>query len=162
MPMAKALPITRFHALMTDSVYGPPRWAVERTWITAPPAYFASDRDCRRWSQRFAGKPLAETEGAFRVRVVETPRGLKRWHVEIAVGVQRFSLSSHDDRKEAEWDARLFDGAMRGKQLWELPSRAELGLPPLSLPPGLRALIDRSSGRPLLTQSRSSAGERTA
>jgi len=141
----KTLPAARFHELMTDSVYGPPRWAVERIWTTAPPSYFASDRDHRRWNQRFAGKPVAETPGAVRVRLVEMPRGFKRWHVEIVVGVQRFSLSSHDDRKEAEWDAGLFGGALRGKYLQELPSRAELGLPPLSLPPGLPGLQDRLS-----------------
>jgi len=109
----KPLPITRFHALMTDSVYGPPRWAVERIWATAPPSYFASDRDHRRWKARFAGKPIAETPGAFRVGVVETPRGLKQWHVEIVVGIQHFSLSSHDDREAAERDAQLHDPNVR-------------------------------------------------
>jgi hypothetical protein len=33
---------------------------------------------------------------------------VRRWHVEIALGAQRFSLSSHDDREAAERDARLF------------------------------------------------------
>jgi hypothetical protein len=98
---------------MTDSVYGPPRWAVERIWTTAPRSFFASDRDHRRWNQRFSGKPLAETPGASRVRVVETPRGVKRWHVEIVVGIQHFSLSSHDDREAAELDAQLLDPKVR-------------------------------------------------
>lgn len=100
--MGKALPITRFHALMTDGDGG------LRTWATAPRSLFASDRDRRRWNDRFAGKALDQAEGAFRVRVIETPRGLKRWHVEIAVGAQRFSLSSHDEREAADRDARLF------------------------------------------------------
>ena len=39
----------------------------------------------------------------------ERQRGLKRWHVEIAVGAQRFSLSSHDDREGAERDAQLLN-----------------------------------------------------
>jgi hypothetical protein len=107
--MAKPLPITRFGALMTDSVYGPPRWMVERIWTTAPRDYFDSNRDHRRWNDRFAGKPIAESPGASRVRVVETPRGLKRWHVEIGVGAQPFSLSSHDDRDAAERDSQLLD-----------------------------------------------------
>ena len=116
--MAKALPASSFHALIADGDhFGLPM----RIWTTAPRDYFASDRDHRRWQDRFAGKPLAETPGAFRTVLIERPRSLKRWHVEIVVGIQRFSMSSHNERKEAEWDAALFGGAMRGKQLSELP-----------------------------------------
>lgn len=106
--MDKVLPISRFHTLITNSVYGPPRWMAERIWTTAPRSYFASDRVHRRWNARFAGQPIAETPGAFRVGLIETPRGRERWHVEITVGAQRFSLSSHDDREAAERDARSF------------------------------------------------------
>jgi hypothetical protein len=98
----KAIRVAHFHALIADGENG------MRIWATAPPTLFASDPDRRRWDARFAGKPLAETEGAFRVRLIETPRGKRRWHVEIAVGGQRFSLSSHDHREAAERDARLF------------------------------------------------------
>jgi hypothetical protein len=103
--MDKALPLASFRALIADGDhFGLPT----RIWASAPRSFFASDRDQRRWNQRFAGKPLDEAEGAFRVRLIETPRGLKRWHVEIVVGAQRFSMSSHDDREAAERDARLF------------------------------------------------------
>jgi hypothetical protein len=102
-----ALPISSFHALMAYGEDG------VRTWTTAPPALFASDRDRQRWNERFAGKALDEAEGAFRVRLRETPRGKRRWHVEIAVGAQRFSLSSHDDREAAERDASLFATLIR-------------------------------------------------
>jgi hypothetical protein len=57
----KALPIARFHALMNYE-------HLEQWWATAPRSYFASGRDHRRWKERFAGKPLSETTGAFRVR----------------------------------------------------------------------------------------------
>jgi hypothetical protein len=103
--LGKALPIASFHALIADGEhFGLPM----RIWASAPRSYFASDRDHRRWNERFSGKPLDEAEGAFRVRLVERQRGFKRWHVEIAVGLQRFSLSSHDDRAAAERDAHLF------------------------------------------------------
>jgi glycosyltransferase involved in cell wall biosynthesis len=93
---------------------------LEQWWTTAPRSYFASGRDHRRWKQRFAGKPLSETTGAFRVRVTETPRAFRRWHVEIVIGAQRFSLSSHHDREAAELDARLF-GSMFDPEAWVTP-----------------------------------------
>lgn len=101
----KTLPSVRFRELIAESDhFGLPM----RIWATAPRSYFASDSDHRRWNARFAGKPIAENPGAFRVRVIETRRGKRRWHVEIAVGAQRFSLSGHDEREAAEWDAGLF------------------------------------------------------
>ena len=107
--MDKALPITRFHALITNSVFGPPRWTVEKIWTDAPRAYFASDRDHRALERTLCWQAARRNPGAFRVRLIERQRGFKRWHVEVAVGAQRFSLSSHDDREAAERDAQLLD-----------------------------------------------------
>ena len=68
---------------------------------SAPGLLLASDRDHRRWNERFSGKPVGEAQGAFRFRVADPPRGLRRWHVEAVIGAQRFSVSSHDDRETA-------------------------------------------------------------
>jgi hypothetical protein len=40
--------------------------------------------------------------------VIERPRAFRRWHVEIVVGVQGFSVSSYNDWEEVEMDAGLF------------------------------------------------------
>jgi hypothetical protein len=98
----KALPGARFSELMAYDGRG------ERIWATAPRSYFASDPDHRRWNQRFAGKPVAATQGAFRVRVIETPRGKRRWQLQFVVGVKGFSVSSYNDWDEVEGDAGLF------------------------------------------------------
>ena len=98
----KTLPSVRFRELMTYGERG------ELTWATAPRSYFASDGDHRRWKQSFSGKPVAETEGAFRVRVIEEPRGKRRWHLQFVVGVQGFSVSSYNEWDEVEGDAGLF------------------------------------------------------
>jgi hypothetical protein len=100
--MGKALPGARFRELMTYSERG------ELTWADAPQSFFASDPDHRRWKERFSGKPVAETEGAFLVWVIETPRGKRRWHLQFVVGVQAFSVSSYNDWDEVEGNAGLF------------------------------------------------------
>ena len=78
----KAQPSERFRELMTYSERG------DLTWPDAPRSFFASDPDRRRWKERFSGKPIAETEGAFLVRVIETPRGKRRWHLHFVVGIR--------------------------------------------------------------------------
>jgi hypothetical protein len=106
--MGKALPIARFYALLAVG-------------------FFAFNRDHRRWNRRFAGKPIAETPSAFRVRVVKTPRGLKRWHAQVVVGVKRFSLSSDNDRKAASLDAHkilAIQALSRGFGLRRVPAQA--------------------------------------
>ena len=108
----KTLPMTRFADLLATDERG------ERIWTAAPRSLFASDRDHRRWNERFAGRPLNGAEGAFRVRMIERPHANRRWHVEFAVGAQWFSLSSYDDPEEAEADMGRRLRRERGR--WEI------------------------------------------
>lgn len=94
--MAKPLPFPYFYALLTFGERG------ELTWATAPLAYFDSDRDHRRWNERFAGQPVDQATDAYRIRWVETPHAKKRWHLQFVVGVQAFSMSGYGRREAAE------------------------------------------------------------
>ena len=121
----KTLPAARFRSLMIEGERG------EWRWTTPPRDYFASGPDHRRWEERFAGKPVDETQDAFRIRVIETPRGLRRWHLQFVVGIQGFSVSSYDDREEVEMEIdhyRRTGGRGRSRAIHRQHSVGEYGL----------------------------------
>ena len=154
--MDKTLPIARFYDLLTfgeDS---------KLTWATAPRAFFASNRDHRRWNERFAGKPPDQGRRAFRIRVIEKAHAKKQWRAHVVVGAQRFSLSSYNDRKAARLDANkllAIQALSRGfglRRVRAQPATLQSG------PIGYSALRPRGTGSRPATPIEAASGHQAA
>jgi hypothetical protein len=70
-------------------------------WRRAPRDFFRSEREWRRWNERYCGKPVLFSGGALRAELVEAAGARRKWHVHIVLGSRRFSLRSHGDREHA-------------------------------------------------------------